>query len=137
MRSFFATVLCLLSAAALPAQEPDEKPVLEECAKKLNAFATHCFKANYPRRAREVWLEVISEYDRNDEVARKSLGFVKLGTAWAPDASFQYPEKDVPDAAIAGLLQRKWHAVCDELGKAHRDLGQKLKEAAKEERAKY
>jgi hypothetical protein len=148
-----STALCLLlalpQAESQPASKPapatpqpppppaaDEIPVLQELGKKLNAFATLAFRANYPRRARDIWLEVLSEYDANDEVARKALGFRQVGATWSLDPSFEYPEQDKPDAAVAYQLSKKWQALCEELGKTHRDYADKLK-AGSEGRSRY
>jgi hypothetical protein len=116
---------CLL-LSPLAAQAPDEAKFLGEAAKRLNAFATLCFKSHYPRRAKEIWHEVIAEYDTNDAVARKALGYVQVGTSWAPDPAFTFPDQDQPDAAVALQLNKRWTAVAAELGKEHLELAEQL-----------
>src|SRR5690606_33103665 len=108
-----------------------------KAAEKLNAFATRCFKGNYPSRARAIWLEILKEYDTDNEVARKSLGFVRVGATWAPDSTFVYPAQDQPDPAVARILGKQWDSLAGELGKGHRDLAQAFAEAGDEARAKH
>src|SRR5690606_19884685 len=72
MRPFVLAAVCC-TLPALSAQT-DEAAFHGKAAEKLNAFATRCFKGNYPSRARAIWLEILKEYDTDNEVARKSLG---------------------------------------------------------------
>ncbi|MCA8974098.1 MAG: CAP domain-containing protein [Planctomycetes bacterium] len=134
---------CLIFAAA-PAQgkpvvapEPEEAAVLALGAKELDAYATLCFKNGFPKRAREVWFEVIGEYDGDDAAARKELGYIRHGTVWQLDAAFGYPEQDAPDAGAAKMLQKRFDGVCKKLGDAHRALADQLRAAGKEARAGY
>ncbi len=127
----------LLAATPLTAQAPDEAKFLAESAKRLNAFATLSFKSHYPRRAKEIWLEIIAEYDTNDAVARKALGYVQVGTSWAPDPSFTYPDQDQPDAAVALQLNKRWNSLSAELGKEHLELAESLSAAGNAERSNY
>ncbi len=115
----------------------DEKAFFTDAAESLNAFATRCFKAKYPLRAREVWQEILRDYDTDDEVARKALGFLKVGASWAPDSRFEYPTQDEPDPAVARVLSRQWDKLCEELAEDHRSLAGEFKAAGNEERAEY
>lgn len=137
MRTLLLSLLpALLWCSPCQAQAVDEEGFLKDAAKKLGAFATRCFKARYPMRAREVWFEVLEHYDKDDASARESLGFLKVGTVWSPDPRFTYPTEDVPDAAVARLLAKHWDSVCDSLGAEHRALAEKL-EASDAARAQY
>jgi len=136
----------LLAAAPLAAQVPqpppaqpgaEEKTHLETAGKKLDAYATVCWKNGYPRKAREVWLEVIGEYDSDDAAAREQLGFQRNGTVWQRRADFDYPDKETPNPLVARNLQQKWDALAKELADIHRNLAQQLEAAGKPERAKY
>lgn len=121
-----------------PAQSaPDEKAFLLAAALKLDAYATLSFKNGYPRKAREVWLEVIAEYDADDEGAREALGFTRVGTAWHPKRDFAYPEQDTPNAVVAANLHKRWESLAKDLGDGHRNLGTQLQAAGNEERARY
>ncbi|MGE3353500.1 MAG: CAP domain-containing protein [Planctomycetota bacterium] len=135
--------MALILAPAPAQQQPDpapeaiELPFLEEAAKALDVYATLSFKNGFPRRARELWIEVISQYDRDDAVAREQLGFVAVGTAWQPKPGFEYPDEDEPNTKNAKMLEGRWRAVCKRLGDGHRELAQKLLEAGNTERAEY
>ena len=119
------------------APEPEEAEVLATGGKELAAYATLCFKNGFPKRAREIWLEVLGEYAPDDEPVRKALGFVKLGTTWQRDPKFEYPEHDTLNATVARMLEGKWDALAQKLGEAHRALSAKLTAAGKQERATY
>lgn len=122
-------------ASATPVAE--EKDLLESAAKDLDAYATLAFKNGYPRRAREVWLEVIAEYAPDDAVAREQLGFVRQGTVWQKKSGFEYPTQDVLNPTVAKMLEQRWDGVAKKLGDGHRALAGQLDTAGKKERAQY
>ena len=119
------------------APEPEEAEVLAAGGKELAAYATLCFKNGFPKRAREVWLEVLGEYAPDDEPVRKALGFVRLGTTWQRDPKFEYPEHDEPNVTVARMLEGKWTPLAGKLGEAHRALSAQLATAGKQARATY
>ena len=129
--------------AGLPAQEkplvvlPEEAEVMALGARELSAFATSALKNGFPVRARVVWLEVLAEYDRDDAVARKELGYVRTGTAWQRDPAFVFPEHDQPAAAAAKQLEQRWLGIAGKLGAAHGALAAKLQTAGKADRARH
>lgn len=135
----------LALASVLPAQRPDpegapvpaEQPMLQQAAKDLNAFATLCFKNGFPRRARDTWLEIVAEYDKDDEVARENLGFVRVGAAWQRKPGFEYPDQDTPSASVARMLGGKAEALGEKLAAAHLALGQQLAAAGEATRSEY
>ncbi len=142
--ALFAALSIALCCAALPCQAPPEPqpdalelPLLQTGAKELDAFATLCFKNGFPRRARDLWLEVMSDYDRDDAVAREQLGFVRVGSAWQPKTGFDYPVTDAPNLKNARMLESRWQAACKKLGEGHRDIATQLQAAGKAERAQY
>jgi uncharacterized protein YkwD len=121
------TALCVVSlAGALVAQDVDEAKFLKDSAARLGSFATRCFKSGYPARAREVWLEVLREYDPDDDDARTRLGFLRVGSSWAPDPRFSYPGKDEPDAAVARILEKQWEVLAKGLGDEHSKVARAL-----------
>ena len=126
-------------AQAPPGPQPTaaELPFLRAAGKKLDAYATLCFKNGYPRKARVTWLEVIAEYDADNESARAQLGFVRQGTVWQRQPDFDYPAQDNPSAAVAKNLEQKWDALCKDLGEGHRNLAAQLATAGNQERAGY
>ncbi len=131
-------LLVLSLGLPLSAQKaPDEASFHKDAAHQLDAFATLCFKNDYPKRAREVWLEVIAEYDKDDATARAALGFDQVGTAWQPRRDFEYPEQDTPNAVVANMLHKKWEGIAKELGEGHRALGQALQAAGNQDRARH
>jgi tetratricopeptide (TPR) repeat protein len=146
-RSFRAALASCLIIAAIAAQEkppgadagpaPEEREALAEGAKELGAYAALAQRNGFPRRAREVWLEVIGEYATDDEDARKALGFVRNGTVWQRDPKFVYPEQEQPNASIARMLEQRWSAVAKKLGDVHRELAAKLEQAGRAERAAH
>lgn len=136
----FGPIIAVAAAQQQPdelARDAAESPFLQSAAKELDAFATLAWKNHFPRRAREVWLEVISEYDRDDAVAREALGFVRVGTAWQPKPGFEFPKADELDAGNAKAVETRWSAVCKKLGDGHRDLAGQLQTAGNQERARY
>lgn len=122
-------------AAAAP--EPEEAACLALGKKELNAYATQCLKGGFPKRAREIWFEVVGEYDDDDVVARSALGYLRNGTVWQLDVDFDFPAQDDPDAGKAKSLGKRFDSLCKKLGAAHRDTAATLREAGKEERARY
>jgi hypothetical protein len=137
MKSILAFLLALVVVPAGHGAASDEAAFLADAARKLNGFATAAAKSGFPKRAREVWLELVSEYAPDDEIARKSLGFLRVGTSWAPDPNFEQLDQDKLDAAAAANLMRRWTSLCDELGKGHLALAEKLDAAGATERANY
>ena len=110
----------LMTAAAPPSAETE---FLQDQAEKLNAYALQAFEQGFPREAKIVWLMVVSDYDRNDEEARRRLGYVRVGQSWAPDSSFSYPQQDNPDSRAAQRLRDRWDALSRSLGRAHKGMG--------------
>ncbi len=140
--SFLLAALFFVAAArgqAPPEPQPDaaEVPWLQSTAKELNAFATLAYKNGFPRRARDVWVEILAEYDRNDAVAREQLGYVAVGSAWQPKPGFDYPQIDEPNLKNAKMLDGKWQATAKRLGDGHRELAATLQAAGKQNRAQY
>jgi hypothetical protein len=137
----FISIASLLVAQGPPspggAPAAEEAPFVEATVKKLDAFATLCGKNGFPRKARDVWQEVIGEYDANDAAARKELGFVRSGTVWQKDPKFDYPEHETPNANVAKMLDGKWEALSKEIGEGHRNLAQELDKKGNAVRAKY
>ncbi len=121
----------------LAAQESDEQKFFKEAITKLNAYATLCDHNGYPKKAKEVWLEIVAEYDPNDDVARRALGYVRVGSSWAPDPKHEKPKnQDKLDPAVARLLQNRWTDTAKFLADGHKKLGQLLAKSD-EKRAKY
>lgn len=116
---------------------PEETEVLALGAKELDGYAALCFKNGFPKRAREVWLEVIGEYAADDEAARKALGFYRHGEVWQRDGKFEYPEHEELNVAVARMLESRWGPLAQRLGEAHRALAAQLATAGKPERSSY
>ncbi|MCA8957970.1 MAG: hypothetical protein KDC87_17985, partial [Planctomycetes bacterium] len=69
----------LLLVATASAQVDEEGKFLKQQAEALSKFAESALKAGFPGMARPVWLEVLADYDKDDALARKGLGFVRVG----------------------------------------------------------
>lgn len=136
---FSLALSAMLVAQAPPEPERDasEPPFLLAAAKDLDAFATLAYGNGFPRRARDVWIELLAEYDTDDAVAREALGFVRVGTAWQPKPGFDYPPIDQPNLKNAKLLETRWQAVAKKLGDGHRELAVQLQAAGKQERSAH
>ena len=133
----FIAFLVTLVAPALSAQESEEAKFFKEAIVKLDAYATLCQHNGFPKKAKETWLEVISEYDTNDETARRSLGYVKIGTSWAPDPKYVPPTpNDKLDPAVAKLLGSRWNETSSFLAAGHKRVAIALKEG-NPKRAQY
>lgn len=128
-----------LRAQTPPGAERDasETTFLQAAAKDLDAFATLAYGNGFPRRARDVWIELLAEYDADDAVARESLGFVRVGTAWQPKPGFDYPPIDQPNLKNAKLLESKWQTLAKKLGDGHRELAVQLEAGGKKDRAAH
>ena len=126
-----STLLCV----ATPAQM-DDTEFLQDQAEKLNRYALRAFEQGFPREAKIVWLMVISDYDRNDEEARRSLGYVRVGQSWAPDIDFRYPQQDNPDARAAQRLRDRWDDLAKDLGSAHKGIAKDYEEAGRTDLSK-
>ena len=126
-------LLCLLSGASAQ----DEAKFKKKQAGILHKYAAGALKAGYPSLARPILLEILSEYDMDHAGARERLGYVRVGTAWAPKSSFVYPEGDNPSAAVAKSLEARWASTAKSVGEAHKAFATALKEAGRAEAAKY
>ncbi len=135
--SMRCVVLVALVASSAVAQSTGEAEFFSKAVKKLNSYATRCMKGGYPSRGKELWLELLKEYDTNDAVARKALGYTQVGASWAPDSRFTYPTKDTPDAGVARILKGQWKGIAKELGAGHRKVAEACAAAGKVERATY
>ncbi|MCB9870364.1 MAG: hypothetical protein H6836_09700 [Planctomycetes bacterium] len=127
----------LLLVATASAQVDEEGKFLKQQAEALSKFAESALKAGFPGMARPVWLEVLADYDKDDALARKGLGFVRVGTAWAPKPGFNYPEADNPSAGVARSVKSRWDSVAKQVGSAHKKLATELRQAGRTDRAKY
>lgn len=133
----FIAIPFYVASFALHAQESEESKFFKEAVTKLDAYATLCQHNGYPKKAKETWLEVVSEYDTNDEVARRALGFVKVGSSWAPDPKFTPPApRDNPDPAVAKLLGSRWSETASFLAAGHKRVAVTLKDG-NPKRAQY
>lgn len=137
------SAFCLLAGLALaqeppaPKPEPEEAAVLALGAKELDGYAALAAKNGFPVRAKQAWLEVLAEYDADDEATRKALGYYKHGAVWQRDPKFVFPDQDQPNASTARMLEQKWGAIAQKLGEAHRNLSLQLGAAGKKERSEY
>ena len=130
-----AAALSILSASLCA--QVDESKFLASAADKLDAQASRCFNSKFHQQAKDLWREVIAFYAPDHEHARKSLGFLRVGTSWAPDPHFTYPDRDEPEPAVARVLGKQFESLAKELGEGHRDLGNALQAAGNAERAKW
>lgn len=117
--------------------DPAEAEVQALGARELNAYATLAVKNGFPKRAREIWLEVVGEYAPDDEVARKATGYYRHGTVWQRDPKFEAQEHEEPNVAGARALEAKWNGIAQKLGEAHRTLAATLTAAGNTARATY
>jgi hypothetical protein len=106
-------------AQAKPAPPDAEAAVAVAAAKELCTYAALCTKNGFPSRARELWFEVLGEYDTDAAEARQALGFYRHGTIWQRQPDFVYPERDEPDAAVARMLTQRWSVVAPKLAELH------------------
>lgn len=137
MKRLAIPAFALLVANSLPAQGDVEAEVRTEAVKKLDDYAKEAFEAGYPDRAEEIWREVLAEYDTNDPTARKALGYKQVGTAWAQDTEFRYPEWGEATLAKAKALRKRFERLAEELAKLHLRAAETLAAAGNTERANY
>lgn len=134
-RSLALALSCLLFAAAAAAQN-DEADFNKKQAQKLDQFAKRTLDKGFPRQAKVIWLQVLKLYDPDDADAHKALGHVKVGTAWNPDPSFEYPTGDTGTGADASALRSAYDQLRKELANAHRLQAQKWAKAGRDDRAR-
>jgi hypothetical protein len=140
MRSMISLRFCfgVLFSSLLAAQAADPQATLvAEAKRELNDYAKESFASGYVDRAEEIWREVLAEYDTDDEAARKALGFKKVGTAWAMDPEFRYPEWGQTSLDKAKALRKRWDKTAADLAKAHLACAEALAAAGNSERANY
>ncbi|MEZ5963882.1 MAG: hypothetical protein R3F56_08570 [Planctomycetota bacterium] len=130
-------ILLCVSTGALSAQADAELELRTEAVKKLDDYAKDAFEAGYPDRAEEIWREVLAEYDTNDPVARKALGYKQVGTSWAQDPAYRYPEWGEATLAKAKTLRKKFEKLAEDLAKLHLRAAEALAAAGNTERAGY
>ncbi len=125
------------SSLALPlaAQADPAAAFLAEAAKKLDDYAKDCLEAGYPHRAEEVWRELLLLYDQDHAGARKALGYTQVGTSWAPDPAFVYPDAGTPSLAKAKALRTRWDRLAQELGHGHLKVAEAYAAAGQTEKA--
>lgn len=128
-----ASLLCL---GGLPAQD-EEARFLETQAERLNACAKFALSQGFPRQAKLIYLEVIADYDKDDAVARKALGYLRVGTSWGPDPKFQFSDAESPNPKAAAKVKSRWKGTARTVGAAHRAMAQKYLEAGRSDRANY
>lgn len=133
----YQILFALALPCALAAQSDPEAAVVAEAIKRLNDYAKDAYAAGYPDRAEEVWREVLAEYDTNDATARKALGYKQVGTSWAMDVEFRYPEWGEATLAKVKVLRKKFERVAEDLAKAHLRAAEALAAAGNTERANY
>ncbi len=132
-------ILALSFVLAVPvlAQDAEELQFLRKQAKALNAYASSALRAGLPQEAKLIWLEILAEYDNDDADARKNLGFIPSGKAWAPDKSFSFPMQSNPDVAAAKRQTKAWSKLCKEVGKAHQAMAVDYEAAGRSDRSQF
>lgn len=116
---------------------PAEVEVLALGCKELSDYAALCAGKGFPRRARELWFEVIGEYDPDDAAARRGLGYSRFGKVWKLDPEFDEAPADALDPKQAKSLTRRFEALARTLARAHLDVAAALVAAGNDARASY
>ncbi|MHC4815889.1 MAG: CAP domain-containing protein, partial [Planctomycetota bacterium] len=122
--------------ASLPAQE-EESRFLKAQAKRLNSYAKFALAQGFPRPAKLAFMEVIADYDKDDAVARKALGYLPIGQTWGPDPRFEFPSNDSPSPQAAIKVKSRWKSTARAIGAAHRSRAAMFAEAGRVDRAEY
>ncbi|MHC4514814.1 MAG: hypothetical protein ACYS5W_14060, partial [Planctomycetota bacterium] len=132
----FVVVPLLATLASLPAQE-EESRFLKAQAKRLNSYAKFALAQGFPRPAKLAFMEVIADYDKDDAVARKALGYLPIGQTWGPDPRFEFPSNDSPSPQAAIKVKSRWKSTARAIGAAHRSRATMFAEAGRVDRAEY
>ena len=131
---FAAAFAALTLLAVAPAQGGDAELNARQ-AKAMNAFAKKAFKEGFPRVAKQVWMQLIKLYEPDNAEAWTSLGYVKMGASWNPDAKRPYPTQDTGAGADGQSLSKQWEALKKDLANQHRAIAEKLAKAGDKARA--
>lgn len=123
-------------APALNAQSKDEERFNQKQAKELHGFAESAYKKGFPKKARQVWLMLLSEYDSDFEDAREALGYERVGDSWALRSDFVYPREDNPDAKAAKSLMSKWESTAKSIAAAHKRRAYEYEKAGRTDMSK-
>ncbi len=124
MKRLSAATGLLLFVVPAVAQGAAERFVAD-AAQQLHRHAQRWFDVGFANRARKIWVEVVTEYDGDHEPSWNALGYVRLGTAWAPDSSRPYPERDTAPPSRATALERAWRKLGDKLAAGHRRVAER------------
>jgi len=132
-------ILCslLLLLPVAFSQSKDEVKFNEKQAERLNDFAEDAFKAGFPKVAKGVWLMLLSEYDPDQEDARKALGYEKVGDSWSLKPGFVYPKEDNPDPNAAKKVQKDWENVSEKVASEHKKRAGEYEKAGRTDMARY
>ncbi len=136
-RSLLALVAILLGGQTQLDAQDEEARFFKAQAERLNGCAKFALSQGFPRQAKLIYLEVISDYDRDDAVARKALGYLRIGKTWGPDPKFEFPEDESPSLQGASRVSSRWKNTARAVGAAHRQMAQKFAEAGRPDRALY
>jgi len=136
MNRLLAAVLGALLLAPIGAQD-DESAFNKSQADRLDQFAKTASKKGFPRQARLIWLQVIKLYDQDDPEARKGLGHVKVGSAWAPDPKQVPALADTGTGTDGAALFRAYENLKKDLASAHRRQAQTWAKAGRKNKADH
>ncbi len=131
-----AVAVLTVCLGSLPAQE-EEARFLQAQAKRLNACARFALTQGFPRQAKLIYLEVIADYDTNDAVARKALGYLPIGRTWGPDPKFEFSDNESSSPQAAAKVRSRWKSTARTVGAAHRSMANKFLQAGRTDRAEY
>ncbi|MCB9876089.1 MAG: hypothetical protein H6835_00675 [Planctomycetes bacterium] len=135
-RPLLISLLAATLATGAIAQN-EEAQFNERQAKAVNAYAKKAFDKGFPRVAKVAWLQTIKLYDPDNEDAWTSLGYVKIGNSWNPDAKHPYPTKDTGSGADGKGLKSAYEALQKSLAGQHKVMAQKYDKAGRADRANY
>lgn len=125
--------LCLSTTFA---QSRDEAKFNQKQAKVMHGFAQDAFKAGFPKVAKRIWLELLSEYDPDHEAARDALGYERVGDSWSKRSGFSYPKDDNPDPKKAASLSKEWSRTAAKLALEHKKLAREYDKAGRADLAR-
>lgn len=129
--------LVLLVATSTSAQSKEETEFRQAQAKKLVAFAEKALKKGFPRKAKLVFLMVLSEYDPDNAGAHKALGHVRSGSSWVPKEGFRFPTEDKPNPSAAKALRKDYLKLSEDLVRAHKDMARSYEKAGRTDMAQF
>lgn len=132
-RRVLPLLIALLPAARIAAQGAEidalRADTNAQIVKLLTAFGKRAGTYKLPSHARVAWRQIVAHYDRDNDRARKELGFEQKDGEWRQTTPDTALPKDAADERKRTTIEKAWRTTCERVAKLHRELAKKLQDA--------